>query len=142
MTAPHCATVEAAEAAFYQALEAADLEAMMAVWEASQEIVCIHPMGPRLCGVRAVRESWARIFGSGTRLRFRLSEIHSLGSGELWTRVVFENITVVDADEQPAQPVIATNIYRRSERGWQMVLHHASPGPARRQAPGPAPVLH
>ena len=142
MTEATWPTAEAAEVAFYQALEAADLEAMMAVWDASEEIVCIHPLGPRLSGRQQVRESWQRIFASGPRLRFRLSECRILDAGEVQTRVVFENITVAGAEQQPNQPVIATNIYRKTARGWRMLLHHASPGPAtptRVRAPS---VLH
>jgi hypothetical protein len=26
--------------------------------------------------------------------------------------------------------VVATNVYLRTERGWRMVAHHASPAPA------------
>jgi hypothetical protein len=28
------------------------------------------------------------------------------------------------------QPIIATNVYMRTENGWRMVVHHASPAPA------------
>ena len=41
-------TPQDAEAAFYEALERADLEAMMEVWAEDEEIVCVHPAGPRL----------------------------------------------------------------------------------------------
>jgi ketosteroid isomerase-like protein len=130
MKAPSFPTPEAAEYAFYSALESADLNAMMAVWEASEAIVCIHPLGPRLQGTVQVRESWRRILRSGIRLRFRISGVHSLSQGDLVVRIVYENITVLGAEEQPAQPLIATNIYRRTRAGWRMVLHHTSPGPA------------
>jgi hypothetical protein len=33
-------------------------------------------------------------------------------------------------EPRPRGPVIATNIYLRTERGWRMVAHHASPAPA------------
>ena len=42
-------TPQDAESAFYEALERADLEQMMAVWSEDEEIVCVHPGGPRLC---------------------------------------------------------------------------------------------
>lgn len=130
MMKPPFPTPEAAESAFYNALERADLDAMMAVWEAGEAISCIHPLGPRLQGVIQVRDSWRRVFSSGSRLRFKISEVRSLNGAELAVRLVYETITVLDADEQPAQPVIATNVYRRGRDGWRMVLHHASPGPA------------
>ena len=43
-------TPQDAEAAFYEALETGDLETMMEVWAEDEEIVCVHPGGPRLAG--------------------------------------------------------------------------------------------
>jgi len=43
-------TAQDAENAFYEALERADLEGMMAVWSEDEEIVCVHPAGQRLAG--------------------------------------------------------------------------------------------
>ena len=63
-------TAQDAENAFYEALERADLERMMAVWAEDEEIVCVHPGGPRLTGQDQVRESWRQIFaGGGARAR-------------------------------------------------------------------------
>jgi ketosteroid isomerase-like protein len=31
----------------------------------NDDIVCVHPQGPRLVGFEAVRESWIQIFASG-----------------------------------------------------------------------------
>ena len=58
-------TAQDAENAFYEALERGDLEGMMAVWAEDEEIVCVHPGGPRLSGQDQVRESWAQIFSGG-----------------------------------------------------------------------------
>lgn len=130
MTIAFFATPESAEYAFYSAIEGIDLEAMMAVWEPSATIICIHPMGPRLQGTHQVRESWQRIFSSGVRLRFRIDGVHNMCQSDLAVRTVYEYITVLGAEEQPVQPIIATNIYRYHARSWRMVVHHASPGPS------------
>ncbi len=130
MKLAHFATPEEAESAFYHALERADLDAMMAVWEDSEAVVCIHPMGPRLQGAVQIRDAWRRIFSSGSRLRFQVGGIRSLIQADLAIRLVYEHITVLDTEEQPAQPIVATNIYRRTGSGWRMLLHHAFPGPA------------
>ena len=42
------ATPEAVEQAFYDALEAGDVDALMSVWSEDDEIICIHPGGQRL----------------------------------------------------------------------------------------------
>lgn len=129
MTMPHYTTPEAAEYAFYSAIEGLNLKAMMAVWEVSDIIVCVHPMGPRLQGVHQVRESWRQIFNSNIQLRFRIAGTHKLYQDNLALHIVYEHITVIGAEEQPAQPIIATNIYRRQQQSWHLVVHHASPGP-------------
>ena len=54
-------TPQDAETAFYEALEAGNLDAMMEVWAEDEEIVCVHPGGERLVGYDAVRSSWAQI---------------------------------------------------------------------------------
>jgi hypothetical protein len=60
---------------------------------------------------------------------------------------VYEYITVA-GEPRPRSPVIATNVYLRTERGWRMVAHHASPAPStvsaepeQRRAPTPK-TLH
>ena len=127
---PEHSSPEAAEQAFYEAFAQADLEAMMSVWDASDDIVCIHPLGPRLQGQAIIRQSWQQIFNAESALQFKISALHSIGGDDLAVRLVYEHVTVRNATEQPAQPIIATNIYRNGPRGWRMVLHHASPGPA------------
>ena len=39
------------EAQFYEALQQADLEKLMAVWSDDEDIACIHPGGPRILDV-------------------------------------------------------------------------------------------
>ncbi|NJN45948.1 MAG: nuclear transport factor 2 family protein [Candidatus Competibacteraceae bacterium] len=123
------ATPFAAESAFYAAFEAADVDAMMRVWEDSELITCIHPLAAPLRGPTQLRASWQQIFATGTRLRFRISNINTVAQNGLAIHVVYENITVVNAGEQPRQPIIATNIYSRKPEGWRIILHHASPAP-------------
>jgi len=140
-------TPQDAEAAFYEALERADLEAMMEVWSEDEEVSCIHPGGPRLAGYAQVRENWAQLFRSGQRLQVRLSD-QLVVSGLLFAvHSVQENILVRSgAGEGTLSVVAATNVYQRSGDGWRMLLHHGSPAPApvvRRDAPMEAPkVLH
>jgi ketosteroid isomerase-like protein len=130
MTNPSFSSSFAAENAFYSAIEHVDLDAMMAVWEDSETVTCIHPLGPRLLGRSQIQRSWRQIFHSGTRLQFQLEGIHRVQHGDLAVHVVYENITVLGNEEQPAQPIIATNIYHLTPQGWRMIVHHASPGPA------------
>lgn len=121
-------TAQDAEAAFYEALEASDLDAMMEVWADDEEIVCIHPGGPRLAGFADVRASWAEIFSGGRRLDVQVSHQVVLGGMMLAVHSVRENIAV-RGEKRAAVPVSATNAYMRTGNGWRMILHHASPAP-------------
>ena len=128
-------TPQEAEAAFYEAFEKSDLEAMMSVWADDEDIVCVHPGGARLAGVEQVREAWRQIFAGGQTLRFRLRQQQALNGMTLVVHSVYEEITV--ASEARARPaVIATNVYMRTESGWRMVVHHASPAPAAPETEG------
>jgi ketosteroid isomerase-like protein len=134
-------TPQDAEAAFYEALERADLEAMMAVWAEDEEIVCIHPGGPRLVGYTSIRESWRRIFDGGARLQVRLSHPTSVQGPLAAITTVMEHISVRD-DESVRAPVVATNVYVRGALGWRMVLHHASLTPPDAGAETQRKTLH
>jgi ketosteroid isomerase-like protein len=122
-------TPQDAEAAFYEALTKGDLEAMMAVWADDDDIYCIHPHGARISGMAQVRESWRQIFNNGQTLRFQLREQQYVHGMMLSVHSVYEHISVL-GETRTRNPVIATNIYLRTERGWRMVVHHASPAPA------------
>ncbi|MBU0752661.1 MAG: nuclear transport factor 2 family protein [Gammaproteobacteria bacterium] len=134
-------TPQDAEAAFYEALERADIEAMMAVWAEDEEIVCIHPGGPRLVGYAAIREAWRRIFDGGARLQVRLSHPTSVQGPLATLNTVIEHIAVRN-DESVRAPVVATNVYVRGVLGWRMVLHHASPAPPDSVGNAPHKTLH
>jgi ketosteroid isomerase-like protein len=127
-------TAQDAENAFYEALERGDLEGMMAVWAEDEEIVCVHPTGPRLSGQDEVRESWAKIFAGGAGARVRITHQVALTGMMLAVHSVHENF-VLENDPRGEVAVVATNVYLRTAAGWRMIVHHASPAPA--QAAGP-----
>lgn len=118
------------EAAFYDALNRADVASLMALWADDEEIVCIHPGGPRLIGHAAIRDSWSAILEHGGLhiLPSQLHETHNLMSS---VHTVIEGTTA--ASGEPAH-LLATNVYVKTPRGWRIVLHHVS------VAPGPVPI--
>ncbi|MGQ0545310.1 MAG: YybH family protein [Betaproteobacteria bacterium] len=128
-------TAQDAENAFYEALERCDLDGMMAVWAEDEDVVCVHPGGPRLTGQDQVRESWAKIFAAGGRARVHISSQVAISAMMLSVHSVPENFTV-EGEAQPRPPIVATNVYLRTAAGWRMLVHHASPGVA---PPAPAP---
>ena len=127
-------TAQEAENAFYEALERADLEGMMAVWAEDDDIVCVHPGGARLTGQDQVRESWSRIFQAGTRARVHISNQVAITAMMIAVHSVHENFSV-EGDPGPRPPVLATNVYLRTAAGWRMIVHHASPAPGEAEPP-------
>lgn len=121
-------TPQEAEAAFYEAFEQGDADAMMAVWSSVEDVVCIHPQGSPVAGYEAVRESWREIFNSGQKLRFRITPHHAYTGLMLSVHVVLEHARL-ESGEESSSPILATNVYMRSDKGWRMILHHASPSP-------------
>jgi uncharacterized protein (TIGR02246 family) len=128
-------TAQDAENAFYEALERADLEGMMAVWSEDEEIVCIHPAGQRLAGQAQVRETWRQMFAGGPNMRVQVAQRVAVTGVMVAVHSVHESITVA-GEPRPRPPMIATNVYLRTPAGWRMIVHHASPAPA---DPGTAP---
>ena len=132
---PLYTTPQDAEAAFYDALERADLEAMMGVWAEDEEIVCVLPGGPRLAGYSAVREAWRRVFASGRRLCVALTQQVYLQSMLLSVHSMQEHLSLLSGEGESA-PVVVTNVYVRGALGWRLLAHHASPAPP--EMPGEA----
>ena len=136
-------TPQDAENAFYESLERGDLDLMMAVWAEDEELMCVHPAGPRIAGQEQVRDSWRRIFASGQRLRIQIAQQVTVSGMMVAVHSVHEVITVA-GETSPRPPVIATNVYLRTAAGWRMIVHHASPapGPATEPPDDPPKILH
>lgn len=115
------------EAAFYEAMQTADIEKLMACWADEDDIVCVHPGGPRLIGVDAIRAAFDAMFSNGSIRAWPegLRKVESLASAVHNLRERIEVMT----DEGPREAyVIATNVYHKTPQGWRLVAHHASPG--------------
>lgn len=132
-------TPEQAEMAFYRAFETNDLDAMMAVWDDTDDIVCIHPMGPAMNGRNAVFDSWREILSGGVAMRFSLEKVQTFAADNLSIHLLNEHIDVASGNR--VAPMTATNIFRLSAHGWHMVSHHASPNPGT-QIGKSHPLLH
>ena len=121
------------EAAFYEALNRADVDSLMALWADDEEIVCIHPGGPRLHGHAAIQQSWQAILEKGG-LQIRPSQLYESKNLMSSVHTVIEGVTATGTAE-PAH-LLATNVYMKTPQGWRIVLHHVS------VAPGPVPASH
>ena len=113
------------EAAFYEALGRADIEALMLLWADDEEIVCIHPGGPRLHGHAAIQASWEAIFARGP-LQIRPSQLHETHNLMSSVHTVIEGVS---SSASEAAHLVATNVYIKTPQGWRIVLHHVSVAP-------------
>ncbi|MDR7050216.1 ketosteroid isomerase-like protein [Duganella sp. 3397] len=126
------------ETAFYDALNRADVDALMALWADDDEIVCIHPGGQRLIGHAAIRTAWEAILAQGG-LQIMPSQLHETHTLMSSVHTVVEGTTA--ASGEPAH-LLATNVYSKTPRGWRIVLHHVSIAPGAAPVDPQAQILH
>lgn len=131
------------EASFYEAMQSGDLDKLMGCWADEDDIVCVHPGGPRLVGNAAIRAAFESLFANGT-VNAKPEQVCKVESLTSAMHNVVERIAVM-TNEGPQQAlVLATNVYQRTPQGWRMVAHHASPGAVAdiSQVQGVPQVLH
>jgi uncharacterized protein (TIGR02246 family) len=122
-------TPDDVEQAFYEALQRADLQALMACWAEEDEIVCIHPGGPRLIGAGAIRAAFEALFSRGA-VQVSVQSVHRIHSLASAVHHLVERVDVPGARGAQKAWVIATNVFHKTPQGWRLVAHHASPGTA------------
>ncbi len=131
------------EAQFYEALKGGDIELLMRCWADEDDIVCVHPGGPRVVGSGAIRAAFDNLFSNGTirATPVRVRKIEALSSS---VHSVLEKIEIMTTEGPREAYVIATNVYHKTAQGWRMVAHHASPGTAQelQELSGMPLVLH
>ncbi len=115
------------ETQLYEAFQKGDLEALMALWADDDEVVCVHPGGPRLVGATAIRAGFEAIFANNP-IPVRPEQVHKLRWMGGAVHHLVESIEV-RTDKGPQRAwVMATNVYIQTPQGWRLAAHHASPG--------------
>jgi ketosteroid isomerase-like protein len=126
-TAALMASVDDVEAQFYEALQRADIERLMAVWSDDDEVFCVHPGGPRVIGHAAIRATFEAIFANGA-IPVRTEKFKRVESAGCAVHNLIESVDIQTAEGAGTAWVIATNVYLKTAQGWRLVAHHASPG--------------
>lgn len=121
-------TPDEVEASFYEALQSADIEKLMACWADEDDIVCIHPGGPRVVGAQSIRAAFDAIFGHEGSIQVKAESIRRITSMASAVHNVLERIEVMTSEGPAHAFVLATNVYHQTPQGWRLVVHHASPG--------------
>ncbi|RFU86330.1 DUF4440 domain-containing protein [Streptomyces triticagri] len=138
MTSPaDTEAVEAANAAYYEAMERGDFDELSDRWLSGDEgdgISCVHPGWPLLTGRGEVLRSYALIMANTEYIQFFLTDVRVSVHGDTALVTCTENILSGGPAEDGAelgplvgQLVVATNVFRRTADGWQLWSHHASP---------------
>jgi ketosteroid isomerase-like protein len=115
------------EQQFYEALQRGDLEALMLAWSDDDDIVCVHPGGPRLVGPAEIRTAFEAIFSNGG-IPVVAEKVRRMQTLSCAVHSVLERIDVMTDQGRQAAWVVATNVYVKTAHGWRMAAHHASPG--------------
>lgn len=120
-------TADETESVFYEALRTADIDRLMACWSDDDDIVCVHPGGPRIVGAVAIRATFEAIFSNGNIRAWpeQVRKVEALASS---AHTVVERVEVITPSGPANAYVLATNVYHKTAQGWRMVVHHASPG--------------
>ena len=133
-------TPDDVETQFYEALRDADIGKLMSVWSDDDDIVCVHPGGPRVVGVDAIRASFEAIFERGG-IPVRSGQVRRVQTLDAAVHTLVETVTIAAAEGTQHGYVVATNVYLKTTLGWRLVAHHASPGSATEPSePGDAPT--
>jgi ketosteroid isomerase-like protein len=114
------------EAEFYEALHGGDLERLMALWADDDEIVCIHPGGPRVVGAAAIRASFEAIFAHGGIPAWP-EQVRRLQQPGCALHHLLERLEIQGEDGPQTAWVLATNLFVKTAQGWRLAAHHASP---------------
>jgi ketosteroid isomerase-like protein len=121
--------VAAANTAFYEAFETADLDAMLASWLDADDTFCVHPGGLAIRGTSAIGRSWALIMANTPYIQFFLTDVEVSVRGDVATVTCTEN--VLTGDDHTAgfggSAAVATNVFVRDDDTWRLWMHHASP---------------
>ena len=131
MTKLDDAAVAAANEEFYAAFEALDIERMEACWAHDDQVRCIHPGWDAMVGWPQVSRSWMAIFANSAYIQFFLTDVCANVEGDTAWLTCAENILAGGADATADvvrdAKVLATNVFRRVDGRWKLVLHHGSP---------------
>src|SRR5688500_8395498 len=101
-----------ANAAFYAAFNARDVDRMEDLWARHARAACIHPGANALAGRDAVMESWGMILSNPAQPR--------ITSGGETATVIGDVAFVVCRELVAGTPLIATNVFVREDGEWRI----------------------
>lgn len=125
--------VAEANAEFYQAIETGDIDLMDRVWadeDQAPDLVCVNPGWPMLRGRAEIMRAWSLVMANIPYIQYVLTETHVGVGGEIAMVTCEENVLTAEEDNPgfvAGGQVVTTNLFVRTEQGWRLWSHHASP---------------
>jgi ketosteroid isomerase-like protein len=116
-----------ANKAFYSAFSSLSIDEIQGCCVASDSDVCIHPGWSPIKGWNAIAEAWVEIFESTNYIQVTPSDVVAQISGDVGWITCLENIYSLVGVQQLMGQVAATNIFKRTDSGWKLSVHHGSP---------------
>ena len=123
------ATPQEAEDAFYDALDAGDLNQLLSVWAESDDICCLLPMYPLIQGRQDVADVFTGLFSQGHGVALAIAHLSWIQTDDVAIHQVEETIQNPPPDTPPPPPFYGTNIYRKDSTGWRLIVHQNAPTP-------------
>ena len=131
------AAITEANEEFYNAAEAGDLDRLGAIWLAGpfeHSVQCVHPGWAPVFGRDDVLRSWAVVCANTPFLQFFLTDVRVDVVDRIAVVSLTENIiTDMSAGSDEDDPgfiaggrATTINLFRRTEDGWRLWMHHAS----------------
>jgi ketosteroid isomerase-like protein len=114
---------------FYRALGSRDLSLMDTVFVHDERAGCTHPGWVMLRGWEAIRQSWENVFDPEDTLDIRLHNVTVDVKGDAACVTCVQELTYINRTPVMMNVSVSTNLFERTESGWLMVIHHASPIP-------------
>lgn len=108
----------AANAAYYKAFLDRDVEAMSDIW-AREDVSCIHPGWLALIGHAAIIASYRDIFRNPKQDSIKFADADALTMGD--------HARVFCVETVGNSLLMAANWFRRTDGGWLLIHHQASP---------------
>ena len=112
---------------FYDAFNKSDIELMIGIWLNDSTSQCIHPGWDVLTGFKNIMTSWQKIFAAAQDLEIKLSNINVTTSENLAWVTCQENLFSIVSSGVQLSKVHSTNLFKKKNGAWKMILHHASP---------------
>jgi ketosteroid isomerase-like protein len=115
---------------FYAAIEAADVDRLEALWDDTEDVVCVHLGWPAITGRSRVLRSWAVIVANTAYLQFFPTEVDVGIDGDTAVVTCEHSLLARTTDSEPGlgdtARVVSTNVFRRRAGRWRLWTHHAS----------------